>query len=231
VAFFVVLVSTIVQGLTIEPVARWLRVTSDEAAIPVPLVEPVLLNRLGAETMQFPVRSGDAIEGRPVRELGLPREALLNVIVRGERAIPPRGSTIIEEGDQLHVLVRQEVAVEFRELMRRWRTGPVGPPERRRRQPRSRPSVTTIRPWQESDGDPQRPRELSGNEVIEQLRTRRDEPGALVVLEDGRFAVCGPLLAIGPSGELQAFARRRLANASSPGERAWWQEVVGALAR
>ncbi len=231
VAFFVVLVSTIVQGLTIEPVARWLGVTSDEAAIPVPLVEPVILNRLGAETMQFPVRAGDAIEGRPVRELGLPREALLNVIVRGDRAIPPRGSTIIQEGDHLHVLVRQEVAMEFRDLMRRWRTGPVGPPERPRRQPRSRPSVTTIRPWQDSDGDPQRPRELAGNEVIEQLRTRRDEPGALVALEDGRFAVCGPLLAIGPSGELQAFARRRLANAESPGERAWWQEVVGALAR
>src|SRR3712207_7467830 len=56
VAFFVVLLSTIFQGLTIEPVARWLGVTSDEAALPVPLVEPVLLNRLGAETMQFPVR-------------------------------------------------------------------------------------------------------------------------------------------------------------------------------
>ena len=58
VAFFVVLLSTVVQGLTIEPVARWLGVTSDEAAIPAPLVEPVLLNRLGAETMQFPVRGG-----------------------------------------------------------------------------------------------------------------------------------------------------------------------------
>jgi cell volume regulation protein A len=231
VAFFVVLLSTILQGLTIEPVARWLGVTSDEAAIPAPLVEPVLLNRLGAETMQFPVRSGDAINGHPVRELGLPREALLNVIVRGERAIPPRGSTIIQEGDQLHVLVRQEVAVEFRELMRRWRTGPVGLDERPRRRPRSRPSVTSIRPWQPDDGDPQRPKKLAGNDVIEQLRTRRDEPGALVVLEDGRFGLAGPLLAIGPSGELQAFARRRLANATSPGERAWWQEVVGALAR
>ena len=51
------------------------------------------------------------------------------------------------------------------------------------------------------------------------------------VLEDGRFGVCGALLAIGPSGELQAFARRRLTNASSPADRAWWQEVVGALAR
>jgi len=231
VAFFVVLLSTIVQGLTIEPVARWLGVTTDEAAIPAPLVEPVLLNRLGAETMQFPVRAGDAIVGHPVRELGLPREALLNVIVRGERAIPPRGSTIIQEGDQLHVLVRQEVAVEFRELMRRWRRGPIGVQERPRRRPRSRPSVTTIRPWQPSDGDPQRPATVGGIDVIEQLRTRRDEPGALVALEDGRFAVAGPLLAVGPSGELQAFARRRLGTATSPGERAWWQEVVGALAR
>jgi cell volume regulation protein A len=231
VAFFVVLLSTVVQGLTIEPVARWLRVASDEAAIPAPLVEPVLLNRLGAETMQFPVRPGDAINGHPVRELGLPREALLNVIVRGERAIPPRGSTIIQDGDQLHILVRQEVAIEFRELMRRWRTGPVGIQERPRRRPRSRPSVTSIRPWQDGDGDPQRPKLLIGTDVVEQLRTRRDEPGALVVLEDGRFGVSGPLLAVGPSGELQAFARRRLANATSPGERAWWQEVVGALAR
>lgn len=231
VAFFVVLLSTVLQGLTIEPVARWLGVTSDEAAIPAPLVEPVLLNRLGAETMQFPVRKGDAIEGRPVRDLGLPREALLNVIVRGERAIPPRGSTIIQEDDQLHVLVRQEVAMDFRDLMRRWRTGPVGPPERPRRQPRSRPSVTTIRPWSDGDGDPQRPKTIGGQPVIEQLRTRRDEPGALVALEDGRFGVAGPLMAVGPSGELQAFARRRLANSSRPAEKAWWQEVVGALAR
>jgi cell volume regulation protein A len=231
IAFFVVLVSTILQGLTIEPVARRLGVTADEAAIPEPLVEPVLLNRLGAETIQFPVRPDDAVVGRPVRELGLPREALLNIVVRGERAIPPRGSTVIQAGDQLHVLVRQEAAVEFRELLRRWRTGPVGPPERAPRRPRSRPSVTSVRPWQASDGDPSRPREVLGLEVVEQLRTRRDEPGALVALADGRFAVTGPLLGVGPSGELQAFARRRLASATAPAERAWWQEVVGALAR
>src|SRR3954464_11442573 len=231
VAFFVVLVSTILQGLTIEPVARRLGVTADESAIPEPLVEPVLLNRLGAETIQFPVRPADAVAGHPVRELGLPREALLNVIVRGDRAIPPRGSTVVQPGDQLHVLVRQEAAVEFRELLRRWRTGPVGPAERPRRRPLSRPSVTSIRPWQDSDGDPSRPPAVAGQAVIEQLRTRRDEPGALVALEDGRYAVAGPLLAIGPAGELQAFARRRLAGATGPAERAWWQEVVGALAR
>jgi cell volume regulation protein A len=52
-----------------------------------------------------------------------------------------------------------------------------------------------------------------------------------VLLEDGRFAVTGPLVAIGPAGQLQAVARRRLARATTPAERAWWQEVVGALAR
>ena len=126
VTFFVVLLSTVVQGLTIEPVSKALGASSDEAAIPAPLVEPTLLNRLGAEVMQFPVRHGDAVVGHAVRELGLPREALLNIVVRGERAIPPRGSTIVEAGDQLHVIVRQEAAVEFRELLRRWREGPVG---------------------------------------------------------------------------------------------------------
>jgi cell volume regulation protein A len=206
-------------------------VTSDEVAIPAPLVEPVLLSRLGAEVVQVPVRPGDAVVGHPVRELGLPREALLNVIVRGERAIPPRGSTIIQEGDQLHVIVRQEVAVEFQDLLRTWRTGPLEARIRPRPRVRSRPAVTTVRPWEPSDGDPSRPKEVAGHEVVEQLRTRRDEPGALVALADGRFAATGKILAIGPAAEVQAVARRRLARADSPGERAWWQEVVGALAR
>ena len=231
VTFFVVLLSTMLQGTTIEPVSRWLGVTSDEAAIPAPLVEPVLLNRLGAEVIQFPVREGDAVVGHAVRELGMPREALLNVMVRGDRAIPPRGSTVVEVGDQLHVLVRQEVAVEFRELLRRWRHGPLGPRERPRARPRSRPSVTSVRPWEDGDGDPGRPREVSGRLVIDQLRTRRDEPGALVLLDDGRYAITGPLLAVGPPGELQTFVRRRLSRAETSGERAWWREVSGALAR
>jgi cell volume regulation protein A len=231
VTFFVVLLSTMLQGLTIEPLARALKVTADEVALPAPLVEPVLLNRLGAEVIQFPVRPGDAVVGHPVRELGLPREALLNVVVRGERAIPPRGSTVVEAGDQLHVIVRQEAAVEFRELLRRWREGPVGPPARPRPKPRSRPSVTTVRPWEDGDGDPSRPREVAGRLVVEQLRTRRDQPGALVLLDDGRYAITGPLLAVGPSGELQQFTRRRLSRAQTNGELAWWREVIGALAR
>ena len=97
--------------------------------------------------------------------------------------------------------------------------------------PRSRPSVTTVRPWEPGDGDPSRPREIAGRIVVDQLRTRRDEPGALVLLDDGRYAITGPLVAIGPSGELQQFVRRRLVRAETNGERAWWRELIGALAR
>jgi cell volume regulation protein A len=129
------------------------------------------------------------------------------------------------------VIVRQEAAVEFRELLRRWRAGPLGVRERPRPKPRSRPSVTTVRPWEDGDGDQSRPSSIGGHVVVDQLRTRRDEPGALVLLDDGRYAITGPLLAIGPPGELQHIVRRRLTRSESPGERAWWREVSGALAR
>ena len=39
--------------------------------------------------------------GHMVKELGLPRAALVNVIVREGTAIPPRGSTVIQAGDEL----------------------------------------------------------------------------------------------------------------------------------
>ena len=229
VIFFAVLISTLVQGATFEPLARALRLTTSQPALPRPLAETGTIRRLGAEVVEYPVAHDDAIAGRLVRELGLPREALLNVIVRGENAIPPRGSTKIEAGDRLHVLVRQEQAREVMDLLDVWHEGPIGEPPRRRLPPRGRPAVFTVRPWRESDGDPARPRRLAGTEVIDLLRTRRDQPGALVALEDGRYAVTGPLLAVGGASLLQRHAHERLARATSAEERAWWQEVIGVL--
>src|SRR6476659_9645420 len=63
-------------------------------AVPIVLATfPVIdgaVRRLGAEVRQFAVGPNDAIVGHPVRDIGLPREALLNLVVRGEQAIPPR---------------------------------------------------------------------------------------------------------------------------------------------
>jgi cell volume regulation protein A len=170
------------------------------------------------------------VVGRRVRPLGLPREALLTVIVRGDPAIPPRGSTIIEPHDRLHVLVRQEVAREVPALLELWQYGPFEEPERRRPRVRGAGVIFSARPWSEDDGDPSHPESVLGVEVTEHLRTRRDEAGALVALADGRFAATGLVVAVGAPQQVQTYCRRRLDRASGQTEQAWWQEVVGALA-
>jgi len=228
IVFFAVVVTTVLQGATFEPFARWLGATSDEQALPAPLLETGAVRRLGAEVVQFAVAPGDAIVGHPVRELGLPRDALLNLVVRADQAIPPRGSTVVEAGDHLHVLVRQEVAVEFGSLLRRWREGPIAPRPQRPVGSRAVSIFSTGR-WRASDGDPAAPEQVNGLDVIDRVRTRRDVPGALVALADGRFAYTGPIKAIGSARQLQEAARQRLARSVSDAERTWWREVVGAL--
>src|SRR3954451_8835489 len=151
-------------------------------------------------------------------------------MVRGGQAIPPRGSTTIEAGDRLHVLVRQEVAADMRVLTERWQYGPFVVPERRRPRMRGAGVIFSARPWSEQDGDPARPQSVLGVPVAEHLRTRGDEPGALVALTDGRFAATGLVVAVGAPSQVQTYCRRRLDRAASSGEQAWWQEVVGALA-
>jgi cell volume regulation protein A len=233
IVFFAVLVSTVLQGSSFEPLARLLKVTAPVAALPRPLAETGTIRSLGAEVAEYPVGAGDAIAGLRVRELGLPRDALLNVIVRGEQAIPPRGSTRIEEGDRLHVLVRQEAAMDFSRLLQRWRSGPIGHRERKPRPITGKRPVHVTRPWSDpaDEGEPGRPVSLAGVPVIEQLRTRRDGvAGALVLLEDGRYGASGPTVIVGGPRQLRDTARRKLRRAATDSERAWWREVIGALA-
>jgi potassium/hydrogen antiporter len=233
VVFFAVVLSTLIQGTTFEPVARLLRATSNEPALPRPLAEAGTIRRLGAEVLEYPVGDEDAVVGARVRDLGLPREAVVNVIVRGDEAIPPRGSTILRAGDRLHVLLRSELSRDVHRIVERWRQGPIGPSPRRRSRPHGRPTLFSVAPLDQSSltGDAAHPREVAGTPVAAQLRIRRDVPGSLVALEDGRYAVIGPLVAVGGRQSLASWAMRRLRRL--PGddpERAWLQNVVGALA-
>lgn len=231
IVFFAVVLSTLLQGTTVEPLARRLGLTTRRPALPRPLGEVGVMRRLGAEMVEYAVGAQDAIVGRPVRELGLPREAVLSLIVRGEAAIPPRGSTRIEAGDRLSVMLRQEVAAEFPDLLDRWRDGPVDAPAPGRPAIRGTAVIFSVRPWDPRDGDPARPDTVLGIAVARRVRTRHDIPGALLVLADGRFAVTGPTVAVGGGDQVQRHARRRLAVETSDVAQAWWREVIGAAAR
>jgi cell volume regulation protein A len=229
IVFFAVLLSTLLQGTTFEALAERLGVTTNEPAMPEPLAEAGTIRRLGAEILEYPVAPDDAIADRRVRDLGLPRDAVVNVIVRGNEAIPPRGSTRLRAGDQIHVLLRQSEARHVPDLVERWRSGPIGPPPRPPRRSLGRTPIFTSWRWTEADGDAGGPERIRGRSVVVQLRVRRDQRGGLWVLADGRYAVTGNVAAVGGRGELSNWARRRIPGASDD-ERAWLQTVIGALA-
>jgi cell volume regulation protein A len=231
IAFFAVLVSTLLQGSTFTAIAGALGALTNEPALRRPLVEVGTIRELGADVVEVPLVESDAAIGVRVRDLGLPRDTLVNVLVRGDEALPPRGSTRLEAGDRLYILTRQTAMASLEEARERWRTGPVGPlPRPSRVQRPSGAPIFTTRPWTEADGDPEDPARVLGLDVLERLGTRWDVPGALVVLSDGRYAVTGPHVLVGSREQLQWHARRRLRQSTTDPERAWWQEVIGSSA-
>jgi cell volume regulation protein A len=195
-------------------------------------VEVGAVRRLGAEVLEFPVGDGDALVGRVVRELELPREALVNVVVRGEEALLPRGSTEICPGDRLHILVRQAERRAVEALFDRWRDGPIGEPEPMVAPVYGRAAIFSVKPWRAGWGDPGKPHSVEGVVVSRSLRVRHGEAGALVQLEDGRFAVTGDgVVAAGGARQVFRYCRERIRRADDEQGRAWWQEVAGVLSQ
>lgn len=104
--FFVVLVSALAQGPTLEPLARRLGLATEARPLYVAPLEVGAIRSLGADVLELPVDERSRVTGARLRELGLPPEAVVVVIVRDREAIPPRGSTEIRAGDRVYVLVR-----------------------------------------------------------------------------------------------------------------------------
>jgi len=117
--FFVVVVSVIVQGTTLEWVAGRLRLLSPAPPVHEAPLEVGPLSKL--DLVDFAVAGNHAIAGSAVRELGLPRDALIAVITRGDDTIPPRGSTVVEPGDRLFVLVPRTKRADLEDVFSRWR--------------------------------------------------------------------------------------------------------------
>jgi potassium/hydrogen antiporter len=211
----------------------WVRCFSpptNEPPLPRRLLESGRIRRMGGDVVSYRLRPDAAAAGHLVRELGLPREALVNVIVRDGHAIPPRGSTELREGDELHVLVRSELREEVEELTRRWHEGPIGRPPAPLLPRRGASQVFSVRPGGDIE-DPSSPSAVDGIAVVAVLRSRRDRSTALVALADGRYAITAEeVVAIGGRRALAGWCERRAERAATdPAERAWWQEAIGAL--
>lgn len=117
--FFVVVISAIVQGTTLEWLAARLRLLSTAQPAHHPPLEVGHQSKL--DLLDFAVAPDHAIAGSAVREVGLPRSAIIAVVTRGEDTIPPRGSTIIEPGDRLLVLSPHSKRQDVEDVFARWR--------------------------------------------------------------------------------------------------------------
>ncbi|WP_019119545.1 potassium/proton antiporter [Brevibacillus massiliensis] len=105
VVFFVVFTSALFQGATISPLAQKLGFTGEKKPPAPHSLELVSIGRTNSEIVEITIEEGSAVVGKELRELELPEETLITAIIRGNKIVTPRGTTSLQAGDILYVLV------------------------------------------------------------------------------------------------------------------------------
>lgn len=103
--FAFVVVFTLLQSPTLPWVARILRVSSGEDATDVD-IEFAPMDTIKADMMQVHVPPGSLLHGVSMRELRLPRNSVVSLIVRNEEPFTPRPDDLIKSGDDLLVVTQ-----------------------------------------------------------------------------------------------------------------------------
>lgn len=107
--FFVVLVSAVLQGWTMPPLARFLGLQ-----VPPPPEAPVTLEitslkNVEGDIVEYTVTPDSLAVGARLRDLALPEGAVVAMIARDQEIIPPRGSTSVEPNDHVFIVLRPDV--------------------------------------------------------------------------------------------------------------------------
>ncbi|RBM16825.1 potassium/proton antiporter [Streptomyces sp. PT12] len=108
IVFVLVVVYTLVQGPTLPWLARRLRITDDEQTVDVD-IESAPLDRLRGHLLSVAIPSASRMHGVEVRELRLPSQAAVTLVVRGGTSFVPEPSTVLRRGDELLVVATDEV--------------------------------------------------------------------------------------------------------------------------
>lgn len=106
VIFFIVVVSAVIQGTSLTPVARWLGLERPRDPEPPVTLEISSLRHVNGEIVDYSVGEDSRAAGRLVKDLALPDGAVIALIARGEQIVPPQGSTSIHPGDHVILVLR-----------------------------------------------------------------------------------------------------------------------------
>jgi potassium/hydrogen antiporter len=120
VVFFVVLVSVLVQGLSLLPLVRWLGLDIERPAWS-PVAEALPLEGIDIDLVEVFVSEDLGLVGKRLRDAPLPPATLVAAVVRGHRVLIPQGDTRVLAGDVL-LLTAQRQGDAIAELTR-WARG------------------------------------------------------------------------------------------------------------
>jgi len=108
VVFFVVLISATIQGSTMPWVARRLGLMEPVAEASTVALEITSLGEVDAEIVEYTLADPSRVDGRPLSRMALPDGCIVAMISRSGTVMPPRGSTRLQSGDHLFVVMRPE---------------------------------------------------------------------------------------------------------------------------
>jgi len=106
VAFFVVLVSLLLQGWTIAPAARWLRLEAPPPTEPVQRVTVDMPGHFEYEILGFEAKPGSLIVGRDLAQLELPDGMQVMALIRDGVPQDLRPGLLFAPGDYVYFLAR-----------------------------------------------------------------------------------------------------------------------------
>jgi cell volume regulation protein A len=106
VGFIVVLVSLLIQGWTIAPAARWLRIAKKRPELFQARIELDLPGQRAQELVGYPVTPGSPY----LRGGIIPSWAKMALVVRDEKVMTPEEARGVHEGDHVYLLAPQEKA-------------------------------------------------------------------------------------------------------------------------
>lgn len=108
VVFFVVLISATLQGSTLAWVAKRLKLIEQPPAQPPATLEITSLGDVDAEIVEYTLSTHSRAAFRRLSRMALPEGVVVAMITRGEKVIPPRGSTILQPGDHLFIVLKND---------------------------------------------------------------------------------------------------------------------------
>jgi cell volume regulation protein A len=108
IVFFIVVLSALVPGASIVPLARRLGVSEVGRPDPAAAIELNSLKRLSGDIKVYPIHTSVAACDATLAEIAFPPGASAVLVARGERLIAARGHTRLHEGDHVYVFCKPE---------------------------------------------------------------------------------------------------------------------------